>query len=196
MLNPYTQAWQNGQSNSNSQNGRPSIFGALPYPTPDGATPTFFSFRFTSFNPNVLNCVILGPQSRPHFRIVTDTPLPGVSVLQNSNGQNVALVQWHRHPEIEIRGVVNRQRTSAALTLSRDQTSRSMTVNRTTMTFVPRQDNFIWIYDGDSQTDILGRISRAQDSIHLELTGEAIHTGLLESAVMAAFLLQCGRNID
>ncbi|KAJ7625791.1 hypothetical protein FB45DRAFT_750882 [Roridomyces roridus] len=185
MLNPYTQAWQNGQSNSNSQNCRPSIFGALPYSTPDGATPTFFSFRFTSFNPNVLNCVILGPQSRPYFRIVTDTPLPGVSVLQSSNGQNVALVQWHRHPEIEIRGVVNRQRTSAALSLSRDQTSRSMTVNRTTMTFVPH-----------SQTDILGRISRAQDSIHLELTGEAIHSGLLESAVMAAFLLQCGRNID
>jgi hypothetical protein len=32
--------------------------------------------------------------------------------------------------------------------------------------------------------------------VTLELTGEAIHLGLLEPALVATFLLQCGRNID
>ncbi|KAJ7736589.1 hypothetical protein DFH07DRAFT_753415 [Mycena maculata] len=194
MLNPYSQGWQNTGASGLSSNGRPSIFGALPFTSP-GALPTFFSFRFTSFNPSVLNCIIIGPQSRPYFRIVTDAPIPGVSVFQNSNGQNMALVQWHRHPEVEVRNIITRQRTSAMLALWTDQSSRTMSVNGATFTFTPR-DNFIWIYSTASQPEILGRISRDQDTITLELTGEAIHLGLLEPAVVATFLLQCGRNID
>ncbi|KAJ7331358.1 hypothetical protein DFH08DRAFT_708274 [Mycena albidolilacea] len=165
MFNPYSQSWQ-GQS----------IYGALPYSSPD-ALPTFFSFRFTSLNPTVLNCTVIGPKSRPYFRITTDTPMPGVSVFQNSNGQNIALVQWHRHPEVELRNIVARQRVSGMLSLSPDQTYRRMTVNGATFTFTPR-DNFIWT------------------TVTLELTGEAIHIGLLEPALVATFLLQCGRNID
>jgi hypothetical protein len=68
-----------------------------------------------------LNCSVIGPQSRPYFRIMTDTPMPGVSVFQNSNGQNIALVQWHRHPEVELRNIVARQRVSEMLSLSPDQ---------------------------------------------------------------------------
>jgi hypothetical protein len=52
---------------------------------------------------------------------MTDTPMPGVSVFQNSNGQNIALVQWHRHPEVELRNIVARQRVSEMLSLSPDQ---------------------------------------------------------------------------
>ncbi|KAJ7031888.1 hypothetical protein C8F04DRAFT_1360577 [Mycena alexandri] len=192
MLNPYSQGWQNtGHSNPNS--ARPSIFGALPFPA--NATPTFFSFRFTSFSPTILNCNVIGPQSRPYFRIVTDNPMPGVTVFQNSNGQNIALIQWHRHPEVEVRNVIARQRTSEMLSLSPDQSSRRMTVNDATFTFTPR-DNFIWLYSGGPQPELLGRISRGQSAVTLELTGEAIHLGILEPAVVATFLLQCGRNID
>lgn len=160
MLNPYSQGWQ-GAGGQSPSNGRPSIFGALPYPSAD-ALPTFFSFRFTSFNPTVLNCTIIGPQSRPYFRIMTDAPMPGVSILQNANGQNIALVQWHRHPEVEIRNIITRQRTSEMLALSTNQrsvfgcdshsfqvylgyySSRTMSVSGATLTFVPR-DNFIWV---------------------------------------------------
>jgi hypothetical protein len=117
MFNPYSQNWH-GQGSSS---GGPSIYGALPFTSPD-TLPTFFSFRFTSFNPTVLNCTVIGPKSRPYFRITTDTPMPGVSVFQNSNGQNIALVQWHRHPEVELRNTVERQRVSEMLSLSPDQT--------------------------------------------------------------------------
>ncbi|KAJ7486597.1 hypothetical protein FB451DRAFT_1082084 [Mycena latifolia] len=193
MLNPYSQGWQNTAASS-YPNGRPSIFGALPFPSPN-PLPTFLAFRFTAFSPTIMNCTIVGPQSRPYFRITTDAPMPGVSVFQNSNGQNVALVQWHRHPEVEIRTVVERQRTSEMLALSTDQSSRMMTVSGTTITFTPR-DNFIWLYSTAPQPEILGRISRGQNTVTLELTGEAIHIGILEPAVVATFLLQCGRNID
>ncbi|KAJ6582351.1 hypothetical protein B0H19DRAFT_929063 [Mycena capillaripes] len=193
MLNPYSQGWQ-GAGNSRVNNGRPSIFGALPF-TPPETLPTFFSFRFTSFNPTILNCNVIGPQSRPYFRVMTDTPMPGVSVFQNSNGQNIALIQWHRHPEVELRNLVARQRASEMLSLSPDQSSRRLTVNGATFTFTPR-DNFIWIYSTASQPELLGRISRSQNSVTLDLTGEAIHLGILEPAVVATFLLQCGRNID
>jgi hypothetical protein len=109
MFNPYSQSWQ-GQS----------IYGALPFTSPD-ALQTFFSFRFTSFNPTVLNCTVIGPESRPYFRITTDTPMPGVSIFQNSNGQDIALVQWHRHPEVELHNIVERQRVSGMLSLSPHQ---------------------------------------------------------------------------
>ncbi|KAJ7648717.1 hypothetical protein DFH06DRAFT_997054 [Mycena polygramma] len=195
MFNPYAQGWgTQGSGQSRPSNGRPSIFGALPFTAPD-TLPTFFSFRFTSFNPSILNCTVIGPQSRPYFRILTDTPMPGVTVFQNSNGSNIALIEWMRHPEVELRNIVARQRVSGMLSLSQDQSSRTLTANDTTFTFTPR-DNFIWIYSTASQPELLGRISRGQNTVTLDLTGEAIHLGILEPAVVATFLLQCGRNID
>ncbi|KAJ7698063.1 hypothetical protein B0H17DRAFT_927786 [Mycena rosella] len=158
MLNPYSQGWQSA-----------------------GASPP----THTSFSPTIMNCIVVGPQSRPYFRI-EDAPILGVSVFQNSNGQNIALVQWHQHPEVEIRNIVTRQRTSEMLSLSPDQSSRTMTVSGATVTFTTR-DNVIWI---------LRRISRGQGTVTLELTGEAIRLGLLEPAMLATFLLQYGRNID
>ncbi|KAJ7697346.1 hypothetical protein B0H17DRAFT_928408, partial [Mycena rosella] len=96
---------------------------------------------------------------------------------------------------IEIRGKIARQRTSEMLSLSSDPSSRTMTVDGMTFTFILR-DNFIWLYSTASQSEILGRIERGQDSVTLELTGEAIHIGLLEAATVATFLLQCRRNMD
>ncbi|KAK6997230.1 hypothetical protein R3P38DRAFT_2563736 [Favolaschia claudopus] len=186
-INPYSQGWQ-------SSGSAPSTYGAVPFSSPN-ALPTFLSFKFTSFNPTVLNCNIIGPKSRPYFRILTDAPMPGVTLVQNQNGQNIALIQWHRHPEVEIRNILERQRTSEMLGLTPDRASRMMTVNGMTLIFMPR-DNYIWIYSNASQPELLGRISRAQNAVNLELTGEAIHLGLLEPAVVASFLLQCGRNID
>ncbi|KAJ6590228.1 hypothetical protein B0H10DRAFT_1831015 [Mycena sp. CBHHK59/15] len=190
MFNPYSQAWSNTNS-SNTNNGQPSIFGALPFPSPE-SLPTFFTFRFTSFNPTIMNSVVVGPQSRPYFRVISDAPILGVTVLQNSNGRNIALVQWHRHPEVEVRNVFSRQRSSQMLPLSSNQSSRTMTINGETYNFTP-QENFIGLY---SSTEMLGRVSRSEGSVTLELTGEAIRLGLLEPSITAVFLLQCGRNID
>jgi hypothetical protein len=43
---------------------------------------------------------------------------------------------------------------------------------------------------------IYARVAREEGAVALELTSEAIQIGLLEVAVAAALLLQCGRNID
>ncbi|KAK7021430.1 hypothetical protein R3P38DRAFT_3317742 [Favolaschia claudopus] len=111
------------------------------------------------------------------------------------NPTNIALIQRHRHPEVEIRNILERQRTSEMLGLDSRQSVSNDDRERNDVIFMPR-DNFIWIYSNASQPELLGRISRAQNAVNLELTGEAIHLGLLEPAVVASFLLQCGRNID
>ncbi|KAF7300584.1 hypothetical protein HMN09_00943400 [Mycena chlorophos] len=197
-FNPY-QGW--AAPSGTASGSRPSIYGALPFPGPPSNLPTLFAFRFTSFAPTILNCIVIGPapQSRPYFRILTDAPMAGVTVFQNAGGNNFALCQWHRHPEVEIRGVVPRQQTRNMLSLTEDQSARTMTATHangsTTMTFIPR-DNFIWIYSNAAEPELLGRISRSSTSVTLELTGEAIHIGLLEPVVVATFLLQCGRTID
>ncbi|KAJ7289397.1 hypothetical protein C8J57DRAFT_1047026 [Mycena rebaudengoi] len=194
MFNPYSQGWPNSGASS-SNNGRPSIFGALPFTSPE-TQPTFFAFHFTSFNPTIMNCAVVGPQSKPYFRIMTDAPIPGVSVFQNSNGVNIALVQWNRHPEVEVRSFFTRRPTSQMLPLSPDQSYRTMVVNGRTYSFIP-QENFIGLYSSSSPPEMLGRISRSQNgTVVLELTGEAIHIGILEPSIVSAFLLQCGRNID
>ncbi|KAF7289864.1 hypothetical protein MIND_01360800 [Mycena indigotica] len=193
-FNPYAQQGWNSQ-HSMPSGSRPSMYGALPF-SPPVTLPTLFAFRFTSFAPTILNCTVIGPQSRPYFRVLTDAPVQGVTGFQNAAGTNIALVQWHRHPEVEVQGAVSRQRSSQMLALTPDQSARAMTLNNgSSMTFTPRE-NFIWIYSNTSDPELLGRISRGQTSVTLELTGEAIHRGLLESAVVATFLLQCGRNID
>ncbi|CAK5283434.1 unnamed protein product [Mycena citricolor] len=189
MLNPYAQDW----NHPNGASAPPSVFGALP--SVAKALPTFFTFRFTSFNPSIMNCTVMGPQATAYFRIITDTPMAGVSVFQNATGGTFSLVQWNQHPDVEIQGVAARQPTSSLLSLSHDRSYRSFTwADGSALLFVPR-DNYIWIYY-NSLEQILGRISRGRDWVTLELTGEALRLGLLETSVVATFLLQSGRNID
>jgi hypothetical protein len=42
----------------------------------------------------------------------------------------------------------------------------------------------------------LAKITRANGAVTLDMTPDAIQLGLLDVAVSAALLLQCGRNID
>jgi hypothetical protein len=49
---------------------------------------------------------------------------------------------------------------------------------------------------GPSPPEFLGRISRENGAVRLDMTTYAIQLGLLDATVVAALLLQCGRNID
>jgi hypothetical protein len=42
----------------------------------------------------------------------------------------------------------------------------------------------------------LGRISRGEDTVVVELTADAIQLGLQDTTIVVAVLLQCGHNID
>ncbi|KAJ7669505.1 hypothetical protein DFH06DRAFT_1038620 [Mycena polygramma] len=201
--NPFD-AWH--QSSGQSPYGAttsvppPSVFGALPYPVPPSsqgyaAGPNLTTFYLTSLNPGVLNCAVIGPHSRLAYAISTDDNMPGYTVVKNAERKSIALIEWTRHPRVEIRGAVPKQDTQAWLKISRNQTYRTMTVRGFQYTLVP-DNQYINLCSSGTTPQFLGRISRGDDTVVVEMTSDAIQLGLQDSTVVAAVLLQCGHNID
>lgn len=124
-MNPYAQGgWKAPARNAPAPLGnfppQPSIFGALPFSTPVPA-PTMLSFTFTSFNPNILNSTVTGPQSRVYFQLTTDTPTVGFTVVFDAAGQPVAVIEWLDQPVVEIRGILAKRAASQWLSLAQNR---------------------------------------------------------------------------
>lgn len=47
-----------------------------------------------------------------------------------------------------------------------------------------------------SNPTALARVARAERTLVLDISPDVLQLGILDSIVAAAFLLQCGRNID
>ncbi|KAF8205283.1 hypothetical protein K438DRAFT_1579731 [Mycena galopus ATCC 62051] len=176
----------------------PSVFGALPYPTPPSSyMPNLTTFFFTALSPSVLNCAVVGPpgRSRLHYTISTDSNMAGYTVVKNAERKSIALIEWTNHPRVEIRGVIPKQEIKGWLKISRDQTYRTMTVRGFEYTWAP-DNQYINLCSSGPSSQFLGRISRAKDGIFVELTPDAIQLGLQDTTIVVAVLLQCGHNID
>ena len=121
--NPYAQAgWYNPQNpqsiNQNpwqSNSSQPPTFGALP--NSNGKAPSVLTFEFSSFDPDILNCVVTGPQGRKFFDIRTSN---STTVIYKP-GEAFATIDWVRHPMVEAPGIVARQATGDFPKLSQDQ---------------------------------------------------------------------------
>jgi hypothetical protein len=127
--NPFAN-WSAG--NGYSSNGTwnedtmppPSIVGALPYPhSPSYPLPPneLITFTFTSFNPTILNCTVLGPHNRPYFQVVTDASMPGYTLWKDAERKNIALVEWQSAPLVEARGILAKQKITNWLRLAPDR---------------------------------------------------------------------------
>ncbi|KAF7336197.1 hypothetical protein MVEN_02167300 [Mycena venus] len=208
--NPYD-GWSRSRSGGQSYSGLttqeipPSVFGALPYPTPPSSAsyPSLSTFYLTSLNPSVLNCAVIGPgssgprstTSRLYYAVSTDSSMPGYTVFKNAERKSIALIEWTKHPRVEIRGAVPKQETKGWLKISRDQTYRTMTVRGLQYTWAP-DNQYINLCSSGPTPQFLGRISRGEDTVAVELTTDAIQLGLQDTAIVVAVLLQCGHNID
>ena len=121
--NPYAQAgWynpQNPQSINQSpwrpNSSQPPTFGALPNLNEKPAS--VLTFEFSSFNPDILNCLVTGPKSRKFFDIRTSNS----TTIISKPGEPFATIRWARHPMVEAPGVVARQATGDFMKLSQDQ---------------------------------------------------------------------------
>lgn len=110
--NPYAQAgWYNPQNPhtintmpwGTSGNTGPSVFGALPYPSNQGALPTVLTFHYVCFNPDVLNCMITGPTSIPYLEVATvNQNNVQTTVFRKSDGRVLASIEWGRTPTVEV----------------------------------------------------------------------------------------------
>ncbi|KAJ7359656.1 hypothetical protein DFH08DRAFT_686377 [Mycena albidolilacea] len=199
-MNPYAQGGWSNSYNPNAVNNpswgtSPSLYGALPYSTPPLTTPEL-TFTFSVLDGTILNSRVFGPKSRTYFRISTDSASSGFTVVQNSKLESVALIEWRSHPIVEITNIVSKRGTSQWLALSPDKTHRIMGARGRGFRWVPSQ-GYIELYStGVPTPQLFGRISQDQSGVKLELTGEAVHIGLLEVCVTSAVLLMSGRNID
>jgi len=202
MFNPFAQGgWPSPGSKPCSQESSansmpPSIFGALPYPPADAPPISDFNtLYFTSLTPNLLNVTVVGPGCRPHYHIDTDASMPNYTVLKDTAGKKLALVEWRTHPCVEVRGLLPKQNVRDWLRLSEDKRSRSMQIGGARYMWTPRE-RYLCLYTTDAAPELLARVSKVQRTINLEITSRAIYLGLQESIVVATLLLQSGRPID
>ncbi|KAF7325981.1 hypothetical protein MKEN_00449000 [Mycena kentingensis (nom. inval.)] len=194
-MNPYS-SW--GGSSSSSSGATSPIYGALPYPRASGGNPapSLATFHLTSFSPTILNSWVIGASAgQAYYQITTDKQMVGYTVIKTVDGRSVALVEWQKHPRVEVRGAVEKQDTREWLRISRDKTYRTMTLKNLEFKWIP-EDKYINLYSKSSHPQFYGRISRAENAVVIEVTGEAMQMGLLDGIVTAAVILQCGQNID
>ncbi|KAJ7644374.1 hypothetical protein FB45DRAFT_1115521, partial [Roridomyces roridus] len=199
-MNPFAQGWSNGSSYQHVSRGpTPSVYGFLPQvqhghaqpppraqhhlpPPPQPAPPpmpNLLSFTFSSPNNTPLNSTVTSGHGQRYFRITTDSTTAGFSLVQNTRQECVAMIEWRKHPVVELIGLVSKRNSGKWLALSPDKSCRLMTV---------QGRHFGWIPDG--------RYISVRGATCFELTSEAIELGLLEVFVVSALLLMCGRNID
>ncbi|KAJ6467193.1 hypothetical protein C8R47DRAFT_1303755 [Mycena vitilis] len=207
-------AWENTtgtpcpNATSSSMAMQPTMFGALPYPIPN-TPPIFLSYRFTpspcppsststsGAKLRILDSTVTGPDSSaPYFCIKTDVPTPGFTVIFNAAREPMIIVEWLKHPIIEIRNRLSKRKTMAWLVLSPERSYRAMAVHGITYFWAP-EGRFICLYSaGFGTPQIYARVSRENCGLTLELTADAVQNGIFEECIAAALLLQCGRRID
>ena len=83
------------------------------------------TFRFTSFNPDMLNCVLQGPDSRTVVEISTDSN--GYTVFKGADRRPFATIAWgcssySTSPTVEIKGVIDEQSIAKFLKLNKTKT--------------------------------------------------------------------------
>ncbi|KAJ4467244.1 hypothetical protein J3R30DRAFT_3718147 [Lentinula aciculospora] len=195
ITNPYAQA---GWASSSGAGGpAPSIFGALPFSS-SPSSPSIHQFKFTAFNPDILDCTILGPQSSSYFRVLNNTPSPNFTLFQNREGKSIAVIEWRESsgPVVEVRDIIHKQFVSSWLQLSTDRKYRHMKARDRNFVWVP-QDQYVGLYTyGTTTPELYARLSRTEGGVTLEITSTAIREGLLECCIVAVVLLQSGRTIE
>ncbi|KAG7442342.1 uncharacterized protein BT62DRAFT_1010618 [Guyanagaster necrorhizus] len=203
--NPYAQAGWFNPDNADSINNtawspanppQASIYGALPFPPPP-TQQSAYSFTF-SYRHSILNSTITGPNDRPYFRVVNDSPSQGKTVIQNHEGHNFTIIEWKSHPVVEIRELLDKQTVASWLPLSSDKTQRAMFARGKWYSWVP-YENTICLFTatyGSTPPSPIAKILRGDRTVTLDITGQAIQIGLLEICIVATVLLQSERNID
>ncbi len=112
--NPYAQGgWSNPANNLSVNDGswgtllpQAPTYGALPSST-SGTPPSTLTFYFTEFNPDLLNCVVVGPQSKVYYKVIPGPP--GLTYVQKPDNSSILCIEWQQHPMVEVRDIVPRE---------------------------------------------------------------------------------------
>ncbi|KAF8998306.1 hypothetical protein BDQ17DRAFT_1247855 [Cyathus striatus] len=199
--NPYAQGGWTTSSTSSSCSGwtqaPSSVLGALPIVTGASKKSGFQTFHFTSFNPNILKCVVIGP-TKDYIDVITTSEAPECTVLRRADGEAIAIVEWFRRPFVEICGILPRTTAGQLLVLSPDRSSITMKFRGKTYIWVSAQaNNSICLYNMTyNPSEIVARVLIDSGSVTLQKTNEAIHSGLTEVTIVTTIILFSGRNFE
>ena len=197
--NPYAQAgWYNSENPQSINNqpwthnsSHPPTYGVLP--SVEVAPVTKITFEFSHTHPDILNRSIISPARQTYLSAMS---VQYATIITKRNGDPVARIEWNAHPWVEIPNVVDRQPVSQWLPLSADMSHRMMRVNGRNYYWVPQDGAILLKTTWPNQpNDQLGRITQNPGKAMLELTTQAINSGLFETAVVATLLFQSGRNL-
>ncbi|KAJ7101380.1 hypothetical protein B0H15DRAFT_943706 [Mycena belliarum] len=150
---------------------------------------------------SVLNCTVVARGTfTPYFHIATHSDAR--TFFRTNKGDTVAAIQWRGAGGatfVEVDKAVLRQRVSEWMRVSGDASYRMMEIRGQGYVWVP-QDNsicmYLWNPGSSTVPELLARIEKANDTVTLEITSDAMVRGLLEIAVVAATLFQSGCCID
>ncbi|KAF8874704.1 hypothetical protein CPB84DRAFT_1689988 [Gymnopilus junonius] len=197
--NPYAQAgWYNPQNPLSINSGpwqpnssNPPTFGALPS---QSGSKSILAFEFSSFNPDIFNCLVTGPKQHKFFEVKTTSNNTLVSKPEGP----FAIIHWAQRPTVEASGVIAFQRTGGFLKLTSDRSHRTMTVNGKSYAWVPGSNGINLYTNGPNPPQQYARLSinGNHSKITLEITSEAFQAGLFEPCIVSTILLFCARNID
>lgn len=111
--NPFAQGgWPNPENPLSINNGTwgtmlldGPAYGALP--TAPDTQNAYLRFYFTDFNPNILNCTIVGPRNTIYYKVIPGPP--GVTLVQKPDYSSILFIEWRASPIIDIRDIVPQQ---------------------------------------------------------------------------------------
>ncbi|KAF7344909.1 hypothetical protein MVEN_01653300 [Mycena venus] len=202
-MNPLVQGWSTAHQVSQAlptwgtqpSVPQPSIYGALPYFTPEPIDP-FVTYTFVSFGATVLNSALLGADNRTRFLIITDDSASTLerTTVEDPDRGRVALITWGKQPSIAIDELGWTMRTSQWLYLSSNHACRTMIVSGEKFSWRPN-GGFIELFSLEG-SDALARISQGAAGVVLQVAPKAIQKRLLKVIVTSTVLLMSGRKID
>jgi hypothetical protein len=118
--NPYSQGGWFGLDT----NGLPlpdqrlsPTFGALPHYIPV-LSPDIITFVFASPTHDILNCDVTDASFQKSYKISTNKPGLGNTTIKRADGEVSGVIDWQRHPEVEVFRSFRKQRASSLLKLS------------------------------------------------------------------------------
>lgn len=128
--NPYAQAgwvnpenpWSINQPQPGRLGGAPSVYGALPQLLVGQTNrPDLLEFQLSGFNPDILNCIVMGPNARHCFSVTTGPPSAqraACTFVKNGTGNVVSTIEWDHTPIVQVTGMVSKCLASALISLS------------------------------------------------------------------------------
>ncbi|KZT25684.1 hypothetical protein NEOLEDRAFT_332192 [Neolentinus lepideus HHB14362 ss-1] len=205
--NPYAAGWHHAGMEQSVQSSpwdyttsSPSVYGALPYSgasssASGGSTGGTVTLTFTAFTPTILNSVLIDAQTNIHFRIESNNSAI-FTLIKDSHGKIVAVIEWRSQPTVEIRHVASKQNIRNWLGLSSDGLSRIMRVGNACYAWAPSGRHICLYTTSPAAPQMLAKVSKTHTTVNLEVTAQAMQLDLLEPSIVATLLLQSGRNID